>query len=1378
MARRLRTALIIAAIVLVALPLLIVGAVLLIGNLDSGRHFIERTTERVTAGGVRLSGLGGRFPSRLHLAQLQLQDRQGVWLTAQDIQLNTSPLELLSKEGRVNLLHAGLLAIDRAPDYGPAKSSSSSSSGMWFRELRLDRLDLQRLELGPALTGDPVAVRIQASARIYSLQLLWAQVSAQRLDSVPSVYQLAAQIDPKQLNVRVDVQEDTSGPLTHLAHVPQLGALDLHLHLNGPREAVQTDLELHAGELVAVVKGSMNLKASAADLAVDLDSPAITPIFGVSWQRLSLHGAWHGTLSAPTTTGKLEARELQAPDVHARTLVADLRGEADKLLLDASVGGFGVETPALQMPASNPLVLHAEAKLGARARPIDFTLSNPLINLRGHWNLSSIDGSAVAEMSEIRPFVAMGGLNLGGRGTLNVRFSATRKIGRLESSAELDVRDGAAPLAQLLRGRTHLQSTLLFRSGALEFDNTRVDAANTHASMGGTIPYGGPLALSWKATLTSLAVLSPQLTGNLVGSGQVRGASPNVALDADVSGQLSAHGSPSGPLHLVVHTRDVPQHANGTLELSGTLDGAALELLAQAEAAKDGGVAARIERGDWKSLHIQGAMHVDAKGERPEGRFELRAPQLTDLDRLLGAPLQGALDASVLFDTRGPGRSRAHVTVDAKDVGVPAQQIEELQVRGHIDNPTTEPVLALRIAAKTSWSERQTQLTVNASGPLARAELRATASLEAAGDGEGIVDAPAQLEMAATLDTNASILHLSAFKVDYRKQNLQLLAPADIHFGDAVSFDELSLGSADAQLRAQGRLTPTLELHAAISNVTAAQLHALWPTLEMDGRVDAHADLHGSLAMPTGVVEMHAAGLRAGSGAARGLPATNIDLNAQLGEQTAQVDLRMHAGEGLDLTVNGQAPMSSSATMALKANGAFDLNVLNPILEAGGQRAQGKAKIDAQLDGTPQAPQARGELVLAGVNVQDYSRGFRLTDVNATLSGTGDTLQLRGFTAKAGSGTITADGSIKFGDQAWPVDVKVSAHDAQPLASDLLTANVTADLTLTGDLLSKLTGAGTVHVNRAVINIPNAFPPDVPTLNVVRAGQKPPPPPKPSRLVVALDYKVTAPRAVFVRGRGIDAELGGELRVTGTSTDVSVSGRFDMQQGTINLGGTTLTFDRDSNVSFDGSGVHKRIDPSLYFKATQDTGQLATAELDVTGYADAPVITLKSNPEGEPQDQILSQLLFGTANVSQLSPLQLAQIGAALVTLGGIGGSGRGFNPINTIQKKLGLDRLSIGGGGGTGSTGGPGSPNALGAAPGQADTNAATIEAGRYISSRVYVGAKQSTLGPTQAQVQIDLTKKLKLQATLGNGGGTVQGATPQNDPGSNAGIAYQFEY
>jgi translocation and assembly module TamB len=150
------------------------------------------------------------------------------------------------------------------------------------------------------------------------------------------------------------------------------------------------------------------------------------------------------------------------------------------------------------------------------------------------------------------------------------------------------------------------------------------------------------------------------------------------------------------------------------------------------------------------------------------------------------------------------------------------------------------------------------------------------------------------------------------------------------------------------------------------------------------------------------------------------------------------------------------------------------------------------------------------------------------------------------------------------------------------------------------------------------------------------------------------------------------------------------------------------------------------------------------------------------------QDEILSRLLFGVS-VTQLTTLQIAQIAAALASMTGIGGGG--FNPINAVQRRLRLDRLAISG-------------NTNGAAPASSTTTAqgtntgATIEAGRYVSSRVYVGAKQFTTGTTQAQVQIDLTKSLKVQTTLGTGGGTVQGVTPQNDPGSSIGLSYQFEY
>jgi translocation and assembly module TamB len=50
--------------------------------------------------------------------------------------------------------------------------------------------------------------------------------------------------------------------------------------------------------------------------------------------------------------------------------------------------------------------------------------------------------------------------------------------------------------------------------------------------------------------------------------------------------------------------------------------------------------------------------------------------------------------------------------------------------------------------------------------------------------------------------------------------------------------------------------------------------------------------------------------------------------------------------------------------------------------------------------------------------------------------------------------------------------------------------------------------------------------------------------------------------------------------------------------------------------------------------------------------------------------------------------------------------------------------------------------------------------------------------MGGTQAKVQIDLTKHLKVESKLGTGGRPVTGVTPENDPGSSLGLTYRFEY
>ena len=272
-----------------------------------------------------------------------------------------------------------------------------------------------------------------------------------------------------------------------------------------------------------------------------------------------------------------------------------------------------------------------------------------------------------------------------------------------------------------------------------------------------------------------------------------------------------------------------------------------------------------------------------------------------------------------------------------------------------------------------------------------------------------------------------------------------------------------------------------------------------------------------------------------------------------------------------------------------------------------------------------------------------------------------------------------------------------------------------------------------------------------------RVGKTPAPPER--LFLFQFDVAIQAPREILVQGRGLDAELGGQLHVGGTSDAPLFSGGFDLERGSFTIAGSKLSFTA-GRVSFDGAGLKKnKVDPTLDFTA-QTTLTDATATLRITGYADAPRFDFSSTPP-LPQDEIMARLLFGE-NASQLTALQAAQIGAALATLSGVGS---GVNPLVKLQKSLGLDRLNVSSGTTTTATG-------------TAESSGTAIEAGRYIAKRVYVEAKQSTTGSSQVQVNIDLTNHLKLQTRLGNGTAITQGVTPENDPGSSIGLSYQFEY
>jgi translocation and assembly module TamB len=366
----------------------------------------------------------------------------------------------------------------------------------------------------------------------------------------------------------------------------------------------------------------------------------------------------------------------------------------------------------------------------------------------------------------------------------------------------------------------------------------------------------------------------------------------------------------------------------------------------------------------------------------------------------------------------------------------------------------------------------------------------------------------------------------------------------------------------------------------------------------------------------------------------------------------------------------------------------------------------------------------------------------------------GGTVRVTRFAAKAGPGTIEASGSLDLTAPGEPLDLTFTARGARPLANDLLTADLDADLTLRGEMAGKLTAAGRIFVRHADIRIPERLPTGIAVLDVRVAGAPPPPPPPAPGPNLALDLTIEAPQQIFVRGRGLNAEMAGTVHVQGSTTNPIPSGGFTLRQGDFSMAGQTLTFST-GQVSFDGGSL---TDPSLNFTATTTAGDV-TATLAITGTASRPKIALTSVPS-LPQDEVLAYLLYGTPTTS-LGPLEIAQIAATLASLAGVAPTLT--NPLESLRTTFGLDRLTIGAG--------------------------SSLEAGRYVARNVYVGARQNVTGSgTQAVVQVDLAKGLKLEATAGTSnagtstGGTATGQSATGAGGSadaaSVGIKYEFEY
>ena len=470
-----------------------------------------------------------------------------------------------------------------------------------------------------------------------------------------------------------------------------------------------------------------------------------------------------------------------------------------------------------------------------------------------------------------------------------------------------------------------------------------------------------------------------------------------------------------------------------------------------------------------------------------------------------------------------------------------------------------------------------------------------------------------------------------------------------------------------------------------------------------------------------------------------------VDLIAQFGLTNAGGEARaliQRGGTTVGRLVAALRPLGAGASwterlMSAPLSGGIRYNgpsgVLFSFAGLSKQQLSGPIALAADFGGRVDAPRLNGLIRADALTYHNEVYGTRLSQMKLAGRFTNDRLEITQLSAKAGEGTVQAQGSVGFSSAAgFPIDVRATLSNARLARSDALGATATGTIRVTNSRANGGLITGDLRIPEARYEIIRQGQADVAELTGVRrksdvvkaaaAG-----PAEPPVGLFKLDLRVRADNQLFVSGMGLESEWEMDLRVQGTSAAPRIVGRLQIVRGTYSFAGKRFDVTK-GDVRFDGGAL---ADPQIALSATTTTNDI-TVVIDVTGTGQKPQIAFNSTP-ALPQDEVLSRLLFGSS-VTNLSAIQAIQLAAALNSLRGSGG---GLNPLGKLRSVAGIDRLRI-----------------LGAD--EATGRGTSLAAGKYITNNIYVEVITDSRGFTATQLEVSLTKALSVLSQAGSFGGS----------------------
>lgn len=1321
-----------------------VGVVMLKGQYGAAlvRDFADGR-EVAGYGRLEVGRVRGDVLGRFRIDSVSVRDETGVWLEVEAVDIAWNPWALTGRVLDIELAEAEAVRVLRRPDR-VERDVGGGGGDLDITRWRLNLADagVGELYLAEGLAGPQASLTL--SARLTREGGAWSgAVSAERLDAPGDRFDLAFSF-AQTLDATYEFAAAPDGPLTALLRMPGSS-------LSGAG-ALTGDLSSGRGDAEISVDGARALQLEAGwgegrlEVSGEADLSTLPGLEGVA-QRVS--GPVRLRAEAPFGDAGVSDLDIGSAvlDLESGTLSVDMRPGPERTLdLGARLG-------------DGALALLTGGQLTARSARVE-----------GRLDLSgdrSFDGRIEAE-----------GLTAPGDVSVVAFSGPVRLAGPLSEPAarwdlqltEIDIA-GSQPLASLMGETLGAQGQAVWRRDAERFDISQL-ALTTAAgdiSAQGAVELG---ARRWRVEARSDA-LSPEAVTDLLG-----GAGP-LSIDAEggFDGAVRAEFrfSRFRPAGALAEQLSAPLSGSGVLErtaeggLSVTDIALASPELELAGAASQQGEAWRVD-GDaiWSgaapvsALTLDGALSarfdaavgddgVDARVEArtpaltigpetltdPRLRVEVSGPleALSGEARLTGEGGRGAVDLNARFARTGErvrldtlsGRAAGFTIDGSAEAGPDALSLSarlqpeagfgRLQLDASLQGGAVQVELAGEdlVFGDLSYIDLG-RLTLTGSLDQVALSFTAKGAYGAAFDLSG--------EGAFSVRDDGQTLTTS-LQGQYGAVSLATRAPIEVQITPELTASaDLDLGEGRGVFSYAGGDAPRIE--ASLEDAPAALLSLRRAREPVEGLLSGEASLSRTESVWTGQVSLSGDGLRPArasedrtlsGGVTARLDRERLTLSARaLGvELSADAGLTVETGPVATLgqLFDRSAPIEGRASAEGRI-GDFAAFHIDPA-----QRLTGRIDLQAEISGVVADPVLVGSATLSDARFSDARAGLDLRGLQADLDMTRTGARLTRLSATDGQGgSLSGTGTL---DLATPLALEAAVRFEDFRLIDRNDAEAVG----TGDVRFVLENgqgrlSGSAVIDRADISPNGRGRAPVRQIEVVEinrpAGLDPAPEAR-SGPPVTLDYQVSAPRRVFVRGPNYDTEWSFDLAISGASNDPVLQGEARLVRGRAALLGRNFELER-GQVILDGDPAQARLNVA----AINQRDDL-TARVEVDGTLTAPEIRLTSQP-ALPEDEVASRILFGES-AANLTALQAAQLAGALASLSG----GSGLDPLGALRQAAGLDLLGV-------------RRNAAGET---------VVSGGRYLTDDVFLQLEGASVGAAPAtRIDWTLTPRFTLTSSL----------------------------